>query len=407
MLRFLLPSTDLDIRSLRLALLNYIKALQDGKSFYIRINDLKSESNKSEQIGLEILKKFAIDTQNSLYMSNNLSIYQQMVQRLVKESKAYACFCNKHSACQCASITKKDLQYRIDKGEKFSIKIVKPHHNIVIKDLLLGKINHDLNEVGSFTILTSSGLPTTIFAVAVDDMASGITTVVEEQENSIATARILYIQEQLGFLNRVSYYHLPTLKSKTKQTLTIEYLLQEGYLPDAIIEYLLSLSAPIEGKISYLPDAINNFDFASLYSETKRDFSIEELREFNRKHLKWMDAKKLSLIFSFADRDIGEFLKLFLDDAATINELEEYFTPLFQKKECNKIEKKLSELILDAPYFQEYADFKSYLLSKSNLEEAEFEKALRRVLTGKEKGPNLDIIYSYIKSYLLEVAQCH
>ena len=408
MLRFTTSSTSsLDINTLRVALLNYIKSHQESTGFLLRIYDIDSSVEGEEQITIDILKKFAIDTENIFYQSKNLSIYQQMAKRLVDEDRAFACFCNNSLECSCESIAKETLQGRIANGEKFKLCIKKPLKDIRFKDNIQGEITHKADEIGSFTILTSDGKPTALFASAVDDMSNGITTVIEEVENSISTAKILYLQEQFGYKSTTQYFHIPTLDNSESKAPTIKYLLQEGYLPDAIIEYLLSLTAPIEKEIYYLPDAIESFDFSKIAKKSNRDFSLEELREYNRKHLKNMDAKKLSSIFAFADNDIGELLKLYLENAATINELEEYFRPLFKKKKCNDVEKALSRLIIESPYFKEYESFKTYLLKKSNLSEKELEQALRKLLTGREKGPNLDIIYNYLKSYVLEVAQCH
>ena len=408
MLRFTTSSsTILDIHTLRVALLNYIKSQQERDRFLIRVYDLNTSEAGEEQITIDILKKFAIDTENTFYQSKNLSIYQQMAKRLVDDKRAFACFCSNSLECSCEVIEEEELQNRIANGEKFKLSMKKPLQDLQFTDNIQGKIIHSIDEIGSFTILNNNGIPTALFAAAIDDMSNGITTVIEAIENSLSTAKTLYIQEQLGFKSITQYFHLPTLTTKEGQILTIKHLLQEGYLPDAIIEYLLSLTAPIESEIYYLPDAVESFNFQTIPAESSSEFSLEELRECNRKHLMRMDAKKLSSIFAFADSDIGELLKLYLDDAATINELEEYFTPLFKKRACSDIEKALSKLIIESPYFKEYDAFKNFLLSKSNLDEEQLEHSLRKLLTGRVEGPSLDILYNHLKSYILEVAQCH
>jgi len=407
MFRFTIEvSESLSINHLRVALLNYIQSHQESDTFFLRINDLHSSIEGEEQTTIDILKKFAIDTENRHNQSKNLSIYQQMAKRLVNDKKAYLCFCNEPKNCQCKDISQETLQKRIQSGEKFILAMQKPLEAITFTDIIYGEISHKPHEIGTITLLHSDGKPSTQFATAVDDMSNDIHSIIDELQNSLFTAQTLYIQQQLSFTSTTKYFHIPSLKMAKTQDSSLKYLLQEGFLPDAIIHYLLKLTAPIESEVYYLPDAIKSFDFTTIPPINERVFSLEELREINRIHLKHMEAKKLSSIFGFADSDIGNLLKLFLNKAATINELEEFFTPLFQKKECNEQEKELSKIILNAPYFKEYTSFKNYLLSQSSFNEEELEKSLRKLFLGVENDLDLGIIYNYLKSYLLEVVQC-
>ena len=407
MLRFSTSSSEsLTINSLRVALLNYIKSRQMSDTFFLRINDINSSTEAEAQITIDILKKFAIDTENTIYQSKNLSIYQKMAKRLVDEKKAFSCFCHGASHCQCQEIPKAERQKRIQNGEKFSLWIKKPSEDITIIDALQSKIVFKTEAFENILIMDSNGNPSNVFASAIDDMSNNINFIIEEMQKSKFTAESQYIQQQLGYKKKIQYYHIPTLKNRDGSSLTVKTLLEEGYLPDAIINYLLYLSGLKDKDIYYLPDAIEKFNFDAIATQTPIEFSLDILKEFNKKHLKSMDAKKVSSIFGFADSDIGELLKLYLDDASTINELEEYFTPLFQKKACNEREKALSKIILNSPYFKEYGAFKNYLLSQCGLNEEELERSLRKLLTGSEEGPELSKIYNFLKSYLLEVAQC-
>ncbi len=75
--------------------------------------------------------------------------------------------------------------------------------------------------------------------------------------------------------------------------------MRAGFLPDAIINYLLSLGYNPPKRIFYLPDAIEWFDIKKI-SKDSVEFNINELRELNREHLLKMDFKELSKIFKFA-----------------------------------------------------------------------------------------------------------
>jgi glutamyl-tRNA synthetase len=124
-----------------------------------------------------------------------------------------------------------------------------------------------------------------------------------------------------------------------------------------------------------------------------------------------MDSKKLSSIFGFADNDIGELLKLYLDNVSTINELEDIFKSIFGKKDCTNKDannvKMLSEIILKAPMINNYDQFEEYLIENSSLSKEQLTKPLKYLLTGRFDGPELEVIFPLIKSYILEVARCH
>jgi glutamyl-tRNA synthetase len=123
-----------------------------------------------------------------------------------------------------------------------------------------------------------------------------------------------------------------------------------------------------------------------------------------------LDEKELSRYVGFADSDIGALAKIYLEEASTTKELKEKIKPIFEVKnipqEYNESALILSNIIKEAPYFEEWDEFKKYLMQQSNLKGKNFFKPLRLLLTGAEHGPEVKDIYKALKNYIKEVAKC-
>ena len=182
----------------------------------------------------------------------------------------------------------------------------------------------------------------------------------------------------------------------------------EGFIPDAIINYLLLLgNSNAAEEIFTLPEAIEWFNIENI-SKFEAIFDINKLRLINAEHLKRMDDKQLSTLFGFADADIGKLAKVYLKEASTIKELIAKIKPIFAPKdfegEWGKQMRIMTKVIADAPMINEFAEFESYVMKESGLKDDNFFMPLRYLLTGAGNGPELSEIYPLIKSYLLEVA---
>ncbi|MCK4441035.1 MAG: glutamate--tRNA ligase, partial [Sulfurovaceae bacterium] len=201
------------------------------------------------------------------------------------------------------------------------------------------------------------------------------------------------------------YIYIPTIDNN----ITIKELFEQGFIPDAILNYLILLdNSKTPKKIFTLPDAIEWFDLDNISKESTK-FDINELRVINCEHIKMIDDKELSKLFGFADSDIGKLAKLYLEECATINELEgkirSIFTPKNFDNEWGEQMRVIERIILNAPYFEDFFEFEKYISKNSGLKGDNLVNPLRILLTGNEKSKlKLSKIYPLIKSYILEVA---
>ncbi len=388
---------ELFIDDLERALLSYIYAKQSKEDFFLLIDDLDEKSQNYENITTDIIKKFSLETQEKIYISKNKNIYQNMALHLLKEQKAYACFCDEKKSCECQNLNSSKIE-TLKQEKSFSLKVKEPLESVALFDFLQNKTIEQ--KIEGFIILDQNGNPSSSFSQAIDTMLYNISTIFTHKDKLQESLEQCYIQKLLDFKKHPQYAHLKSLQNSLK----VQELLEKGFLPDAIINYIIALHFSMPQELFYLPDAIKELSWQN-YKESKEAFSLEKLQEYNKKHLLRMDSKRLSSIVGFADSDIGELLKLYVRKYASINELEAAFKKIFSPKKCDRISLELSSLIFEAPMIDDFETFQEYLIKKSSYSKEEIQNALYH-LFGIEKDIDLIEAYSYLKPYLLEVAQC-
>ncbi|HEY9189773.1 MAG TPA: glutamate--tRNA ligase [Sulfurovum sp.] len=434
MLRFApSPTGDMHIEQLRVALFNYMVAKQKDVNFIVRIEDTDKERNitgKDTEI-MEILEKFALPHDSVSHQSENLHIHQTLAIRLLEEKKAFVCTCtpdqlaadreaseqNKadpHYSGRCSLVGAEELKKLKEEKTPFVVRIKAPDAPVVFHDLIQGDIETAPNEVDSFVILKTDGTPTYNFACACDDMLAGVDLIIRSEEYLSNTPRQKHIQTLLGYQQEITYAHLPAIlnaeggkMNMCEETSTVKWLFAQGFIPDAIANYLILLGNDTPAEVFTMPEALEWFDLSRL-SRSQVTFDIDTLRSLNREHLKRMDDKRLSTLFGFADEDIGKLAKLYLGEASTINELASKIEPIFAPKDFEgkwgAQMQTMEEIIQNAPMMDDYDDFTAHLVHMTGLKGESFFKPLRLILTGAEHGPELSEIYPLIKPYLLEIA---
>ena len=434
MLRFApSPTGDMHIENLRVALFNYMTARQKDVNFIVRIEDTDKERNitgKDTEI-MEILEKFALPHDSVSHQSENLHIHQTLAIRLLEEKKAFVCTCTPEQldadkeeakrnnvaysySGRCSTVGAEELKKLKEDKTPFVVRIKKPDAPIINHDLIKGDIETPPNEVDSFVILQSDGTPTYNFACACDDMISGISLIIRSEDHLSNMPEQEHIKTLLGYEQETVYAHLPIILNSEGEKMdmqddasSIKWLFEQGFIPDAIVNYLILLGNETPTEIFTMPEALEWFDLSKL-SKSPVKFDIDTLRSINREHLKRMDDRRLSTLFGFADEDIGKLAKLYLEEASTINELETKINTIFAPKnfegEWSAQMHTMEDIIQNAPMIDDFNAFKAHIMKESGLEGKHFFTPLRLILTGAEHGPELSQIYPLIKPYLLEVA---
>ncbi len=430
MLRFApSPTGDMHIGNLRVALFNYIVSSQRNEPLLIRIEDTDKERNiegKDKEI-LDILGIFGIEYKELMYQSNNLRFHSMMALQLLHDKKAFNCFCRPEDLEQKreeAKEAKKAYRYdgacenlpaelTIDNMNPFVVRLKKPENAITVNDLIKGEITFSPDDIDSFIIMRQDKTPTYNFACAVDDMLADISLVIRGEDHVSNTPKQIAIRDALGYDKKIEYAHLPIIlndegkkMSKRDNASSVKWMFEEGYLPSAIANYLILIGNKPPKEIFTLEEAKEWFDINAI-SKAPARFDLDKLKFINKEHLRMLDAKELSRYVGFADDDIGEVAKIFLDEVSTLKELRAKIEPIFAKKEIaeefSEAAAKMQAIIKDAPHFEEFEAFKSYIMENSGLKGKNFFKPLRLLLTGTEHGPELSDIYPYLKNYIKEI----
>ena len=433
MLRFApSPTGDMHIGNLRVAIFNYIVSKQLNEGLIIRIEDTDKERNiegKDKEI-LEILNLFSIEYKSVFYQSENLKYHQKMALQLMTQKKAFACFCSdsKLEELKKESI-KKGIAFRYDgfcetlsdetvlnTNAPFTVRLKKPDHNIKFTDLLKGDFEYAPFDVDSFIILRQDKTPTYNYACSVDDMLMDISMVIRGEDHVSNTPKQIHIRESLGYTKEIKYVHLPIIlnastgkkMSKRDDASSVKWLIDEGFLPSAIANYLVLMGNKTPTEIFTLEEAISWFKIENV-SRSGAKFDIDKLRFINRKHIELLDDMRLSKILGFADNDIGKLAKLYLEEASTIKEIKSKLNNIFSQKSTlegfEQESQTIKEVLKNAPYFENYDDLKDYVIQKTELKGKNLFKPLRYILTGVENGPNLTDIYPFIKNYIGEITK--
>ncbi|WP_419777911.1 glutamate--tRNA ligase family protein [Malaciobacter marinus] len=423
MLRIALsPTKDIDLEDLRIALLNYIISKKTDEELVIRINDANKDKNiegKDKEI-LELLNLFSIEHSRVIYQSENIKYHQKLAMQLMTQKKAFSCFCSDTKLNELKESAKKEgKNYNYDDfcanlsdeiilevNAAFTVRIKRPIDNIKLIDSFNGEFDYTPNDIDSFIILNHDKTPTTEYACAVDDMIYDITMVINKKEHILSAPRQIHIRNSLGYKKDINYIHLPSILNEKENSNSIKWLIEEGFLPVAIANYLVFLGNETPKEIFTLEEAIQWFDIKNI-SNKEVIFDFEKLKTINKKHLELIDDLRLSKLLGFADTDIGKLGKLFLSETSTLNGIKEKLDLIFSKKNlCKDFEdesKQIIKCLKEAPHIDDFNNFKNYITQNTGLKDDSLLIPLRYLLTKEENGVNLSDIYPYIKNYLGEI----
>ncbi|MFH1147752.1 MAG: glutamate--tRNA ligase [Pseudomonadota bacterium] len=255
------PTGYLHIGGARTAIFNWLFARRHGGVFMLRIEDtdVVRSTEEATQAILEGLEWLGIDWDEGPYFqSKRFDIYQNYVDRLVAERKAYYCACRpeeleakRKTAMASRHKPKYDGTCRylgIEKGPNTVVRFRMPDHGTtLVNDLIKGPTEFDNSELDDLIIQRSDGTPTYNFAVVIDDISMKITHVIRGDDHLNNTPRQIRIYEALGS-TLPKFAHVPmilgpdrTRLSKRHGATSVLAYREMGYLPQAMVNYLVRL----------------------------------------------------------------------------------------------------------------------------------------------------------------------
>ncbi|MGN0993295.1 MAG: glutamate--tRNA ligase [Bacilli bacterium] len=330
------PTGYMHIGNLRTAIFEYLIAKHDDGDFILRIED--TDQTRRVEGATEFIYDtlrlcgFSIDegplnaSEYGPYVqSERIEIYQEYAHKLVEMGKAYYCFCTEERLNElrevanlnkvpfmydghCKNISKDEALARIEAGEKYVIRQAMPKSGeTVIDDIVYGKVVIDNSVLEDQILLKSDGYPTYNFANVIDDHLMKITHVVRGKEYLDQTAKYNLLYEAFGW-DKPKYIHVAmvlgedgTKLSKRNGDASFMDLYNEGYLPEAIVNYLVLLgwSPNSNQEVFSMDELIREFSPERI-SKSSSQYDVKKLNWFNAQYIKKMsDDKYLELVIPF------------------------------------------------------------------------------------------------------------
>lgn len=407
------PTGYMHIGNLRTALYSYLIAKHDGGRFILRIEDTDRErlvEGATDVIirtlsvtGLHYDEGPGVGGDHGPYVqSERKDIYARYARQLVEQGDAYYCFCTKERLehlheedatggydRHCRDLSPEEIHKNLEAGVPYVIRQRMPLTGVTVyRDAVFGEISTDNAELQDQILMKADGYPTYNFAHVVDDHLMGVTHVVRGSEYLTSTPKYALLYDAFGW-ERPVYVHLPLLMgrsadgtisklSKRHGAVSFEDLTGDGYLPEAIVNYISLLGwCPKQSEeefftLSELEEAIT----LDGISKSPAVFDYDKLLWFNGEYIHALsdaDFKARVMPFLHADipdtLDLDHMLALLKTRISKLSEIEEraafflslpdYDTSLFlnKKNKINELDTVRTVLSAALPLLREVSVF--------------------------------------------------
>jgi len=315
------PSGHLHVGTARTAVYNWLFARHHRGTFILRIEDTdptRSSDEMTESIK-ESLKWMGLDWDEGPYFqSRRMDIYHQAADRLYNEGKAYYCYCTPEELDgrrkealagggavrydrRCRKLTDDQHAALEDKGRPKALRIAIPEKGVTtFDDLVLGQLSKDNDELDDFIILRADRRPTYNFVCAVDDADMKVTHVIRGNDHVTNTFKQVLVYQALG-LPLPQFAHLPlilnkdkTKMSKRKGAVAVTDYRDQGYLPEALVNFLALLGWSPGDDREYMPteELIAAFSLERV-TAVNPVFDTDKLTWLNGEYIRAMEDNRL------------------------------------------------------------------------------------------------------------------
>lgn len=303
------PTGYLHIGGARTALFCWLYARRHGGRFVLRIEDTDRERSTPEAINaiLEGMAWLGLDyDEGPFYQTERFDRYREVLDRMLEAGTAYRCYCSRErlESLREAQLARKEKP-RYDgrcrdldapppeAGGEPVIRFRQPREgSTVVDDRVKGQVTFDNRELDDLVIARSDGTPTYNFVVVVDDMDMGITHVIRGDDHLNNTARQVNVLKALGVTPPV-YAHVPMILDESGRKLSkrsgaasvMDYR-DQGYLPEAVVNYLVRLGwAHGDQEIFTLDEMVEHFDIDDI-NHSASSLNPSKLEWLNQHYLK-------------------------------------------------------------------------------------------------------------------------
>ena len=369
------PTGYMHIGNLRTALYSYLVAKHDGGKFILRIEDTDRErfvegatdiiKSTLKITGLNYDEGPEVGGPNGPYVqSERKEIYMEYAKKLVELGAAYYCFCTKERLEKlheedalggydrhCRNLSKEEIEQKLAAGVPFVIRQRMPLEGVTsYRDEVFGEISMNNSELQDQILIKADGYPTYNFCHVVDDHLMGVTHVVRGSEYLTSTPKYVLLYDAYGW-ERPKYVHLPLLMgrnddgsvsklSKRHGAVSFQDLLNDGYLSEAIVNYIALLGwCPKNSETEFFTlDGLKEAFTIDGVSKSPAVFDYEKLLWFNGEYIHKLPFDEFKTrVYPFISKEIPEnineermlaLLHTRISKLSEINEKMEFFLNL-------------------------------------------------------------------------------
>lgn len=315
------PTGYLHIGGARTALFSWAYAKKNHGQFILRIEDTDLERSTPEAVQAIIdgMTWLHLDYDDGpIYQTQRTAIYKKYIDQLVKDDKAYLCYSSKEeleilreTQMKAGLKPKYDGKWRPEPGKNLPTipQNIKPvvrfknptSGNVSWRDLVKGEITIANEELDDLIIARSDGTPTYNFCVVIDDWEMKVTHVIRGDDHINNTPRQINLLKALN-ANVPAYAHLSMILgddgqklSKRHGAVSVMQYFDQGYLPEAILNYLARLGwSHGDDEIFSMTDFCQWFDFDHITSSSAQ-FNTEKLDWLNSHYIKTLPLDRISV----------------------------------------------------------------------------------------------------------------
>lgn len=325
------PTGNLHLGTAYATLWPFLLARKHKGTFVLRIEDTdqaRSTKEFAENI-LNGLKWLDLNwDEGPFYQMDRLAIYKTAAEKLLSEGKAYYCFCTKEEleeekkqqvadkkpqiySGKCRNLTKTEAEEKVKSGSPYVVRYKLPEGRgkVEFEDLIHGKVLIDPTLLGDMVIMRGNGIPLYNFAVVVDDIDMKITHILRGDDHLSNTPKQILFFEALGG-TIPQYGHYPMILnqdrvgklSKRTGSTSLEDYKKDGYLPEALVNYLalLGWTPSNDREVLTLEELIEEFDVKDMN---------ESASAWNEQKLDWINGE---YIRSLSDEELAKRIEEYL-----------------------------------------------------------------------------------------------
>ncbi len=450
------PTGYLHLGLARTALFNWLFAKHNNGTFILRVDDTDVKRSTDESLsniidsfqwlGIDFDEGYGIGGDLGPYaQSERLDVYSEYTRKLLETGAAYHCYCTKEEldeereqaieqrnpyiySGKCRNLTSEERKKHEAEGRKPSVRLKVDDKLITVHDLVKGDVEFRTGILGDFIIVRPNGMPMYNYASAIDDITMNISHIIRADEHLANTPKQILIYQALN-CPLPEFAHVPLVLGKQGEKLSkrhgatsVEEYRKQGYVPEAMINYLVRLgwSYDDQEEVFSVPELIEKFTLDRV-GKSGGIFDQQKLLWLNGEYITKMDIDtRTKAVIPFLreagllDEDISEEKHEWIKDVVTavgdrlktLTQIVDYGGSFFVDK--LEYDEKAVQQRLKKDYVPEMLEeLKTRLRTAEPFDEANLEEVIRAfaeesglsaskiihplrvALTGKSVGPGI------------------